>query len=135
DINDAGHIIGSTSNGSGATATSSAFLLRDGNFTDLGSLGGNTGSANGINEFGQVIGASQLASGINHAYVWNGGVMSDLNNLITTPLTYNGATVTLNNAVSINNFGDIVATGTYTYTNNEGQAQTGTRSYLLKATW
>ncbi|MFM6027037.1 MAG: hypothetical protein ACKPER_29625 [Dolichospermum sp.] len=135
DINDAGHIIGSNSNGSGATATSSAFLLRGGNFTDLGSLGGNTGSANGINEFGQVIGASQLASGINHAYVWNGGVMSDLNNLITTPLTYNGATVTLNNAVSINNFGDIVATGTYTYTNNEGQAQTGTRSYLLKATW
>ncbi|MFN5956123.1 MAG: hypothetical protein ACK6A9_17250 [Dolichospermum sp.] len=135
DINDAGHIIGSTSNGSGATATSSAFLLRGENFTDLGSLGGNTGSANGINEFGQVIGASQLASGINHAYVWNGGVMSDLNNLITTPLTYNGATVTLNNAVSINNFGDIVATGTYTYTNSTGQAQTGTRSYLLKATW
>lgn len=135
DINDAGHIIGSTNNGSGATATSSAFLLRGENFTDLGSLGGNTGSANGINEFGQVIGASQLASGINHAYVWNGGVMSDLNNLITTPLTYNGATVTLNNAVSINNFGDIVATGTYTYTNSTGQAQTGTRSYLLKATW
>lgn len=135
DINDAGHLIGSTNNGSGATATSSAFLLRGGNFTDLGSLGGNTGSANGINEFGQVIGASQLASGINHAYVWNGGVMSDLNNLITTPLTYNGATVTLNNAVSINNFGDIVATGTYTYTNSTGQAQTGTRSYLLKATW
>lgn len=135
DINDAGHIIGSTSNGSGATATSTAFLLRNGDFTDLGSLGGNTGSANGINEFGQVIGSSQLASGINHAYVWNGGVMSDLNNLITTPLTYNGATVTLNNAVSINNFGDIVATGTYTYTNSQGQAATGTRSYLLKATW
>lgn len=132
DINDAGSIIGSTSSGSGATATSTPFILRNDEFTALGSLGGKTGSTNGINEFGQVVGASQIASGTNHAYVWNGGVMADLNNLISSPLTYNGAAVTLNSAVGINNFGDIIATGTYSYKDDAGATQTGTRSYVLK---
>jgi probable HAF family extracellular repeat protein len=133
DINDAGSIIGSTSSGSGTTATSTPFILRDDEFTALGSLGGKTGSTNGINEFGQVVGASQIASGTNHAYVWNEGVMGDLNNLVTSPITYNGASVTLTSAVGINNFGDIVATGTYTYKDAAGVNQTGTRSFLLKA--
>jgi probable HAF family extracellular repeat protein len=135
DINNAGQIIGSSTSGSGSTATSTPFLLQaDGTFTALGSLGGNTGSVNGINEFGQVVGASQIAAATNHAYVWNGGVLSDLNNLLTTPLTYNGATVTLTSATSVNNFGQIVATGTYTYVDNSTATpttRTGTRSYVL----
>ncbi|BCL35706.1 hypothetical protein [Nostoc sp. MS1] len=134
EINDQGDIIGSTSNGSGASTASTPFMLRGDEFTALGSLGGNTGSVNALNEFKQVVGASQIASGTNHAYIWNQGVMTDLNNLITTPLTYNGATVTINNAVSINNFGEIVATGTYTYKDEfTGQTLTGTRSYVLTA--
>lgn len=132
DINDAGSIIGSTSNGTGTTATSTPFILQDGEFTALGSLGGKTGSVNGINEFGEVVGASQIASGTNHAFVWNSGTIADLNNLVSSPLTYNGATVTLTSAVGINNFGDIVATGTYSYKDAAGTTQTGTRSYLLK---
>jgi probable HAF family extracellular repeat protein len=132
DINNAGAMIGADSSGSGTTATSNPFLLRNGAYTALGSLGGKTGSVNGINEFGQVVGASQTAAGTNHAFVWTDGVQADLNNLITAPLTYNGAAVTLNSAVSINNFGDIVATGTYTYLDN-GVSKTGTRSYVLKA--
>lgn len=127
DINDAGSIIGSTSSGSGTTATSTGFILRDGEFTALGSLGGKTDSTNGINEFGEVVGASQIGSGTNHAYVWNGGILADLNNLVSSPLTYNGAAVTLSSATAINNFGDIVATGTYTYKNDAGASQTGTR--------
>jgi probable HAF family extracellular repeat protein len=132
DINDAGSIIGSTSSGSGTTATSTPFILRDGKFTALGSLGGKTGSTNGTNEFGEVVGASQIASGTNHAYVWSGGQLVDLNNLVSSPLTYNGAAVTLTSATGINNFGDIVATGTYTYKDAAGVNQTGTRSYALK---
>jgi probable HAF family extracellular repeat protein len=135
DINNAGQIIGSSTSGSGSTATSTLFLLQaDGTFTAIGSLGGNTGSVNGINEFGQVVGASQIAAATNHAYVWSGGVLSDLNNLLTTPLTYNGATVTLTSATSVNNFGQIVATGTYTYVDNSTATpttKTGTRSYVL----
>jgi probable HAF family extracellular repeat protein len=134
DINNSGQIIGATSDGSGAAATSSPFIIRDGEFTVLGSLGGKTGSVNGLNEFGQVVGASQIASGTNHAYVWDGGVQSDLNSLVTTPLTYNGSAVTLTSATSVNNFGEIVATGTYTYkdpvTNLD---KIGTRSFILKA--
>jgi probable HAF family extracellular repeat protein len=134
DINNAGNIIGVTSSGSGATATGTPFLLRNGKFTALGSLGGQTGSTNGLNEFNQVVGASQTAAGTNHAYVWSNGVLADLNNLVSTRLTYNGAAVTLTSAVSINNFGDIVATGTYTYIDPVTNASaTGTRSFLLKA--
>jgi probable HAF family extracellular repeat protein len=135
DINNGGQIIGSTSNGTGATATSRPFLLQtDGTFTTIGSLGGNTGSVNGINEFGQVVGASQIAAGTNHAYVWSNGVLTDLNNLLTTPLTYNGSVVTLTSATSVNDFGQIVATGTYTYEDTSTPTpttKTGTRSYVL----
>ena len=133
DINNAGQIIGVTSNGSGNTATSNPFLYKDGEYKAIGSLGGKTGSVNGINEFGEVVGASQLASGTNHGYVYIGGKLADLNNLVTTPITYNGAAVTLTSAVSINNFGDIVATGTYTYKDPvTGLDKTGTRSYRLQ---
>jgi probable HAF family extracellular repeat protein len=138
DINDAGHIIGAKSNGlSGADAVTNPFILRDGTVTDLGSLGGKTGSVTGINSFGTVVGASQvlLADGKteNHAFVWSEGKLADLNNLLSKPLTYEGAKVVLTNAVGINNFGDIAATGTFTYKDPvTGQNATGTRSYELK---
>jgi probable HAF family extracellular repeat protein len=135
DINNAGQIIGSSTNGlSAAAATSTPFVYQNGQLTAIGSLGGKTGSTNGINEFGEVVGASQIASGSNHGYVYIGGQLTDLNDLVTTPLTYNGAAVTLTSAVSINNFGEIVATGTYSYINSTtGLSATGTRSFLLKA--
>ncbi len=132
DINNAGQIIGATNSGSGANAASTPFILRNGEFTAIGSLGGNTGSVNELNEFGTVVGASQIAAGTNRAYVWSLGVQTDLNSLVTSALTVNGAAVTLNNALSINNFGDIVATGTYTYKNSLNVDTVGTRSYLLK---
>jgi probable HAF family extracellular repeat protein len=135
DINDAGQIIGAKSNGlTGADAVTNPFILRDGKLTDLGSLGGKTGSVNGINSFGTVVGASQLADGkTNHAFVWSNGALADLNNLLTKPLTYEGAAVVLTSAVSVNNFGDIAATGTFTYKDTvTGKDATGTRSYELK---
>jgi probable HAF family extracellular repeat protein len=45
DINDAGQIIGWTVAGTGATATSSPFLLQDGQKINLGSFGGANGQA------------------------------------------------------------------------------------------
>jgi probable HAF family extracellular repeat protein len=134
DLNNAGDVIGQVTSGTGTTATSSPFLMRDGAFVDLGSLGGKTGTTAGINEFGQVVGTSQIAAGTNRAYVYEGGgTIADLNSLVSTPLTYNGAVVTLTGGASINNFGQIVATGSYTYKDAAGKDATGTRSYVLNA--
>jgi probable HAF family extracellular repeat protein len=48
--------------------------------TDLGVLGGGTGysSANSINDFGQVVGNSDLPAGGSHAVLWQGVAMVDL---------------------------------------------------------
>ncbi len=142
DINDAGQIIGAKSNGlTGTAAATNPFILRDGKLTDLGSLGGKTGSVNGIDSFGTVVGSSQTtvlggADGKtleNHAFIWSERKMTDLNSLVTKPLTYNGAKVVLTSAVSINNFGDIAATGTFIYKDAvTGKDTVGTRSYELK---
>lgn len=49
--------------------------------TDLGTLGGDWAIAFGINELGQVAGASFTAKGELHAYMWQEGVMTDLGTL------------------------------------------------------
>jgi probable HAF family extracellular repeat protein len=133
DINDAGQIIGWTVAGTGATATSSPFLLQDGKKINLGSFGGANGQTAGINQFGEVVGFSQDGNLQNRAFVWNNGTIKDLNNLTLTNPTFGGLKVILTNATGINNFGDISAYGSYTYQNAAGATQTGTRAYLLKA--
>ncbi|MCC3404308.1 MAG: DUF3466 family protein [Microcoleus sp. PH2017_10_PVI_O_A] len=133
DINDSGQIIGWTSSGTGATATSSPFLLQNGQKIDLGSFGGAIGQTAGINQFGQVVGYSQNMSAQDRAFVWNNGKLQDLNKLLLTNPSFGGQQVTLTRASGINNFGDISAYGTYTYRDAKGATLTGTRAYLLKA--
>lgn len=141
DVNNDGVMIGATTTTVSTTVgtittnvNSNTLFTLDaaGNFKDIGSLGGTTGSVNGINEFGTVVGSSQTASKVNHAFIFSGGVMTDLNNVVGTALTYNGAAVTLTSATSINNFGDVTAIGTYVYKDAAGKDATGTRSFVLK---
>jgi probable HAF family extracellular repeat protein len=132
DINDKGQIIGWTINGSGSTATNHAFLVDNGNFVDIGGFGGLITQTADINQRGQVVGYSQNADGEDRAFLWQNGNIHDLNDLIGG-LTYNGSTVTLSRATGINNKGQIVGYGSYTYLDALGVEQTGNRAFLVQA--
>ncbi len=49
--------------------------------TDLGTLGGATSDAEGINNSGQVVGSAFLSSGQKHAFLYSNGTMADLGTL------------------------------------------------------
>jgi probable HAF family extracellular repeat protein len=66
--------------------------------TNLGTLGGGSSQAYGINELGQVVGYATTAASQAHAFLWDDGVMSDLGTL--------GGNHSQGNA--INNIGQVV---------------------------
>ena len=85
DINESGHIAGSWKDPATGSATR-AFLWEDGTMTDLGTLGGNTSHATGVNDYGQVVGFSSTASGTSarastRAFLWENGTMTRLGTL------------------------------------------------------
>jgi probable HAF family extracellular repeat protein len=72
--------------------------------TDLGALGGDGSYAYGINNSGQVVGRADTVSGAYHAFLYNGGVMTDLGTLPGGE----GAGPVVSCATSINAGGQIV---------------------------
>ena len=78
-----------------------AFLYNSNGLQDLNSLPGDEGWALGINAGGQVVGISN-----DSAFLYSGGVMSDLNNLLCN------TGVTLNEALDISDDGKILAADT-----------------------
>jgi probable HAF family extracellular repeat protein len=111
-INDSGQVVGSAAIG-GDTSAHAFRTSANGPINpatdDLGTLGGSNSSALGINNFGQVVGWSELTVNVNnrHAFLYNGGVMYDLNDFIVS-----GSEWELTHAWGINDAGQIAGQGT-----------------------
>jgi probable HAF family extracellular repeat protein len=125
DVNNAGQIVGTVTVGSGfsitaqhcyRTAPGQAIQLPANN---LGNLGAAFCNARGINADGDVVGLSSTGSAP-HAFIYTGGTMYDLNNLLAPTI------VVLTQATGINDSGQISAQG---WTN--GLFQGALHSYRL----
>lgn len=80
-INESGQVVGWT--GEWAFDTNHhAFLYSGGVPIDLGTLGGTWSEAYAINNNGQIVGNSRIASGATRPFIYNGGTMTDLGSLI-----------------------------------------------------
>lgn len=106
-INQSGQIVGD----SGFVQTT-AILWQKGpsgawTLQNLGTLGGGTGAGQAINNRGQIVGDSQIANGVQHAFLWQCGAMIDLNSRIPT-----GTGWVLTSAQGINDLGEITGYGT-----------------------
>ena len=105
DINSSGQIVGYFGN-------NYACLWENGQMAELGTLEGvngyeyTTSCAFAVNDLGYIVGSSHIDSDLDHAFIWNDGVMKDLNDLI---LVDSGCV--LNQAKNINKFGQIIADG------------------------
>ena len=101
-INDLGQIVG---------ASGAPFVWQNGTTTTLPLVGGTGGTAQDINDQGQVVGSVITPAGSNNALLWKNGTVFDLNTLVATsdPLQ---PYVHLQEGKLINNVGQIVATGT-----------------------
>jgi probable HAF family extracellular repeat protein len=112
DINDAGSIVGSGSVSTSLTDSAIEATL----WTDptqpgvsLGTLGGESSDALGINDSQQIVGYSTLADGsTQHAFLWEDDQLIDLNSLVDPESGWE-----LTSAFEINNSGDIIGVGTY----------------------
>lgn len=105
-VNNAGQIIGQSRTTDDAQMN--GFIYNSGIITDLGTLGGSFSTPYAINNLGQVVGQAETADGIAHAFLRQGGTMTDLNTLLPTNSGWE-----LDSAHFLNNGGRIVGTGTY----------------------
>ncbi len=77
-IDQSGRVAGSFYPDYADTTVYHACLWKDGAMTDLGTLGGDSSSAYGLNDSGQVVGASHNADGKSVGFLWENGSMTEL---------------------------------------------------------
>jgi probable HAF family extracellular repeat protein len=103
-VNERGQVTGisytnATPNPETGPPATDPFLWDHGRMIDLGTLGGNFGAPNWLNNHGQVAGLSNLAGDLtSHPFLWDRGVLTDLGTLGGD----NGS------AIFINDVGDVV---------------------------
>ncbi|MHB1767381.1 MAG: PEP-CTERM sorting domain-containing protein [Phycisphaerae bacterium] len=115
-INNSGEIVGDVFSYTAGGLNEAFSYTTAGGMVGLGTLGGTYGSAAAVNDFGVIVGTSKNAAGITNAFIYTGGMMTDLNSLIANlPIGF-----TLTGASAINNLGDIVGTGTNSAGQKEG---------------
>jgi probable HAF family extracellular repeat protein len=105
-LNNLGQVVGISNT---TTGNQRAFLYTPGiGKQDIGTLGGGAAQAIGINDVGQVVGVAYLQGDTAvHAYLYQDGVMADLNDMIPPDSGW-----VLTTARGINNDGAIVGDGT-----------------------
>jgi probable HAF family extracellular repeat protein len=103
-ITNSGHIV--TAWNPEGIATINSFYFENGEWKPIGSLGGNGANFKAINESGQVVGESPSESGKVHAFLWEDGMMIDLNKFLPP-----GSGLVLLTATDINEASQIVGYG------------------------
>ncbi|NSW80672.1 MAG: hypothetical protein HPY54_16780 [Chthonomonadetes bacterium] len=107
--NDRSQVAGYSNTRVGTSTLMRPVLWEGTTVTDLGSLGGNSARAFGINRLGHVVGHSYLSDNSTlHAFLWVDGVLRDLNDLLPA-----GSGWVLNEARAINDFGQITGYGAH----------------------
>jgi probable HAF family extracellular repeat protein len=114
-LNDFGEVVGGATNEGDQAIL--AFRWKGGAMTNLGTLTGNACSvSDAVNSRGQVVGGSGVSEEaswpactdlVEHAFLWENGRMIDLNGFVP-----DSSNLTLNEAVFINDRGEISGTGT-----------------------
>lgn len=105
-LNEAGQVAGNSL--IAGDAGFHAFLFTAGTMLDLGTLGGSYSSANAMNNLGQVVGESDNLEGLIFPFLWQNGVVQNLNDLLPPDSGWE-----LISALLINDAGQIVGSGYY----------------------
>lgn len=77
-INNAGHVVGYSARSNNGPFVTRAFLWEGGPLQDLGTLGGKSSRANGINKRGEIVGLAEDANGVNQPFLYSRGAMKAL---------------------------------------------------------
>lgn len=120
-ISEAGYIAGTTYvNVGGGSVSGRAFLWDAGYVQTLDTLGGDFSQGTGVNDSQQVVGFSRTTAGQTHAFLWDGGIMTDL----TPTASYSQASA-INNAGQITGSTNGIAGGAFIWDSQNGMTVIG----------